>query len=89
MLFTFITSKIDKRCTNGLKRVMQMDLYFDTREDATQHAMDMKKTLGRSHVVEVHETMVERTNHMTGVRYMERFDTPLSCSPSSETYWSM
>lgn len=33
--------------------------------------------------------MVERTNLMSGVKYMERADTPMCCSPSSETYWSM
>ena len=33
--------------------------------------------------------MVERTNLMTGKKYMEPANTPLYCSPSSETYWSM
>lgn len=32
--------------------------------------------------------MVERTNALTGAKYMEREDTPFYCSPSSETYWS-
>lgn len=33
--------------------------------------------------------MVEKTNLMTGEKFMERSDTPYYCSPSSETYWSM
>ena len=33
--------------------------------------------------------MVERVNLMTGKKYMEKSDTPLFLSPSSETYWSM
>lgn len=33
--------------------------------------------------------MVERVNLMTGMKYMEPEDTPLVCSPASETYWSM
>ena len=33
--------------------------------------------------------MVERTNLMTGKKYKEDVNTPLCCSPSSETYWSM
>ena len=33
--------------------------------------------------------MVERVNLMTGNTYMEAEDTPISCSPASETYWSM
>jgi hypothetical protein len=35
------------------------------------------------------EDMVERTNLMSGKKYMERRDTPYFCSPSSESYWSM
>jgi hypothetical protein len=35
------------------------------------------------------DNMVERTNLMTGKKYMEDADTPLCCSPASETYWSM
>ena len=33
--------------------------------------------------------MVERTNLMSGLKYMEAEDTPNCCSPASETYWSM
>jgi hypothetical protein len=35
------------------------------------------------------QKMVTRVNMMTGAEYQERADTPLCCSPSSETYWSM
>lgn len=35
------------------------------------------------------ERQVERTNAMTGKTYTESVNTPLCCSPSSETYWSM
>lgn len=34
-------------------------------------------------------TQVERTNIMTGQKFMEDVDTPYFCSPSSEAYWSM
>jgi len=33
--------------------------------------------------------MVERTNIMTGKKFMEPADRPYFCSPSSETYWTM
>ncbi len=33
-------------------------------------------------------TWVERVNAMTGEKFLERYDTPWSCSPASETYWS-
>jgi hypothetical protein len=31
---------------------------------------------------------VEKTNIMTGKRYLERLDTPYCCSPASETFWA-
>lgn len=33
--------------------------------------------------------MVERTNLMSGQKYMESINTPSYCSPASEAYWSM
>jgi len=33
--------------------------------------------------------MVERTNLMSGKKYMEDVNTPNFCSPASESYWSM
>jgi hypothetical protein len=33
--------------------------------------------------------MVTRVNLMSGLEYQEPADTPLCCSPASETYWSM
>ena len=33
--------------------------------------------------------MVERTNLITGKKYMEDVNTPRCCSPASEAYWSM
>lgn len=33
--------------------------------------------------------MVTRKNLMTGLEYQEKSNTPLCCSPASETYWSM
>jgi len=35
------------------------------------------------------EKMVTRTNLMSGKEYQEPINTPNSCSPASETYWSM
>ena len=33
--------------------------------------------------------MVERTNILSGEKYMEASNTPNCCSPSSEAYWAM
>ena len=35
------------------------------------------------------EQEVERTNIMTGKKYKESINTPISCSQAFETYWSM
>jgi hypothetical protein len=35
------------------------------------------------------ENLVERTNIMTGQKFMEPADRPYFCSPSSETFWTM
>lgn len=35
------------------------------------------------------EKEVERTNLMSGKKYMERVNTPHYCSPASEAYWQM
>lgn len=34
------------------------------------------------------EQFVERTNVMTGLKFMESVNTNWACSPASETYWS-
>ena len=41
------------------------------------------------HFVEYIEKQVTRKNLMTGKTYKESANTPMCCSPSSETYWSM
>ena len=59
------------------------------------------KDLGRTHVNDINnymvmsvedyeliEPMVERTNMMTGKKFMEPINTPHYMSPSSESYWS-
>lgn len=35
------------------------------------------------------EDTVIKTNLMSGKTYREKANTPLCCSPASETYWSM
>ena len=42
-----------------------------------------------SHYRQNIEKKVERVNLMSGKKYLESVNTPLSCSPASETYWSM
>ena len=35
------------------------------------------------------EQQVERVNLMSGKKFKESINTPMCCSPASETYWSM
>lgn len=42
----------------------------------------------KTYLLEI-EQEVTKTNMMTGKEYKESINTPLSCSPASETYWSM
>lgn len=41
------------------------------------------------YIAKVFETFVTRINLMNGKEYLERYDTPSFCSPSSESFWSM
>lgn len=50
-------------------------------------AIDMNLKQLRVELVE--DDMVERTNIMTGKKYMEKKGTPAFLSPACETYWSM
>ena len=51
---------------------------FKRKYQANAHAFYLGQT-----------TMVERTNMMTGKKFLEAENTPYYCSPSSESYWSM
>ena len=43
----------------------------------------------REYFTEEVEMWVERTNMMSGKKYLERYNTPVYMSPSCESYWSM
>ena len=68
---------------------------YNAYEEATN------KDLGRTHLndknnymvmsvedYDLIEPMIERTNMMTGKKFMEPINTPHYMSPSSESYWS-
>ncbi len=87
-MYTVIVYKKDKRTKSGERQVHYAD--YDTDNLSTlEHTVKHTWRAGHGFRYEIHETMVERVNMMGGARYMERFDTPRYCSPSSEAYWSM
>ncbi len=87
-MYTVIIYKKDKRTKAGERRVHYAD--YDTTDLSTlEHTVKHTWRSAHGFRYEIHETMVKRTNLMGGKEYMERFDTPRYCSPSSEAYWSM
>ena len=85
MLYTIEVFKADRRVKAGERRVFKGDYEV---ENLSMFEHTVKHTwIG--HRVEIHKTMVVRKNAMTGKEFEERYDTPWSCSPASESYWSL
>jgi hypothetical protein len=87
-MYTVIVYKLDKRKKDGERQVLYKD-YDTTNLSMLEHTVKHTWRASQGFRYEIHVTMVERTNMMGGGKYMERFDTPNYCSPSSESYWSM
>lgn len=87
-MLTVEVYKKDRRVKSGERLVKKLD-----HSTCDRGAIELvyKHTYPSSHGYryEIHETYVTRTNAMTGLGYQERYDTPRSCSPSSELYWTM
>ena len=81
--YTVELYKLDRRVKEGRRLVAKMDYYcVDLR------VIENDFPVKRGYVRFIHDTYVEKRNFMTGELYKERYDTPYTCSPSSETYWS-
>jgi hypothetical protein len=86
-MFSFEVYKKDNRCKGGSKLVEKFDSEeFETMEVAQEFVV--KTYTDPKVAVTIHKTMVEKINHISGKPFMERYDVPYHCSPSSETYWS-
>jgi hypothetical protein len=83
MDYTVETYRLDKRVAGGLKLVSKVD-YTNTDLSAVESA----NPRGPRKIVKIFETYVTRTNYMSKTQFQERYDTPWTCSPASETYWS-
>ena len=84
--YTLEIYKADKRTKEG-RRLVAKDEFAPTTEAYINAVADGKRKLG--FIVEIYETWVERKNMMSGKVFLEKYDTPYYCSPSSESYWSM
>ncbi len=87
-MYTVIVYKKDARTKSGERQVLYKD-YDTTDRSMLEHTVKHTWRVSQGYRYEIHQTMVERVNMMGGAKYMERFDTPRYCSPSSEAYWSM
>ena len=85
--YTAIVTKADARTKTGTREVVRKD-HESVSADALAALYRETYPSGKGYTVEVRETYVLRKNIMGGL-YEERFDTPRSCSPASELFWSM
>lgn len=86
--YTVEVYKRDSRTKKGERLVKKVDVDA-AKLSVLEFNCDSEYPAAKGYRVEIHETFVERKNLMTGSVYRERYDTPISCSPASETYWSM
>lgn len=84
--YTVEIYKADRRVKGGRRFVRKVDL-TPVSEEYAQLVAEQQRRLGFD--VDLYETYVTKKNLMTGEEYQERYDTPWSCSPSTESYWSM
>lgn len=87
-MYTVEIYKKDKRSKLGERLVLKKD--YDTDNlSMLEHTVKHTWLISQGFRYVINKTMVTRTNIVSGDTYQERYDTPVSCSPSSETYWSM
>ena len=87
-MYTIEVYKKDRRTRNGSRSVSKWDTEqtdVNIIEDILTNTYPVEK--GYSYKLSL--TMVVRKNFMTGETFLERYDTPHFCSPSSESFWSM
>lgn len=87
MPYTVEVYKKDRRTKQGERMVRKADHSTDDL-NTLKHLYETTWFASESYRMEYHRTFVERINLLSGLPFTERYDTPYSCSPSSETYWS-
>jgi hypothetical protein len=87
-MYTVEVYKRDRRVKTGERLVRKTD-HSTADRSALEHVYKHTYFPSHGYRFEIHETYVARRSAMDGTVFQERYDTPYSCSPSSETYWSM
>jgi hypothetical protein len=91
MMFTLEIYKKDARKKEGERLVGKYDYDRRDREAMLRESNELYDLYhpSKGYRFEIHETYVKKHNLLGGKEFMERYDTPYHCSPSSESYWSM
>jgi hypothetical protein len=84
--YTLEIYKTDRRVKEGFRKFDVVD-YAPSTKDYIDTVIWNYQVEG--FIVKAFETYVTKTNLMNGKQFIERYDTPYYCSPSSESYWSM
>ena len=84
--YTLEFYKADRRVKEGRRLIEKRDFDPVTRDyiDTVVERLQTKDI-----TIELYETFVTKKNLIGGQEFIERYDTPHYCSPSSESYWSM
>jgi hypothetical protein len=86
-MYTVEVYKQDGRTKTGERQVLKAN-YTTQDRSMLEHVVKQTWPAAQGFRYEIHETYVTRQNLITGETYQERYDTSVSCSPSSEAYWS-
>ena len=87
MEYTVEVYKLDRRKKAGERLEHKID-YRDVDYLTLRQGAYTMWPVAKGFRVEIHETFVARKNLLSGQEFTERYDTPVFCSPSSESYWS-
>ena len=83
--YTVELYKIDGRYKEGKRFIKKRDHVTYTKEELENIYSNL---YGSKFEYKIYDTWVTRKNHLDGKPFIERYDVPYYCSPSSETFWS-
>ena len=90
MQYSIELFKKDKRTKTGEKLIKKMDFKKGVDKETINNALIKEGyTMDKGFSYEIYQTWVTKKSAIDGKEFVERYDTPYYCSPSSETYWSM
>ena len=78
--------------TDGSNRTRSYKTFGAARATRTRLCNKAGWSVGELNIIDTRfykAHMVTRKNLMSGIEYQEDVNTPLCCSPASETFWSM